>query len=185
MNRRVANPGSAQPMAGVLDALDFAAVKHRDQRRKNEDASPYINHPIAVAKIVCAEAGIDDPIVLCAALLHDTIEDTRTTLSELRDRFGPAIADVVQEVTDDKTLPKLERKRAQIEHASTLSTRAKLVKLADKIANLRDVAYDPPREWSLERRREYFDWAKAVVDGLRGCSSVLERLFDEAYEARP
>lgn len=185
MNRRVTNPGSAQPMARVLDALDFAAVKHRDQRRKNEDASPYINHPIAVAKIVCAEAGIDDPIVLCAALLHDTIEDTKTTHSELTDRFGPAIADVVQEVTDDKTLPNLERKRAQIEHASTLSTRAKLVKLADKIANLRDVAYDPPREWSLERRREYFDWAKAVVDGLRGSGSVLERLFDEAYEARP
>ena len=172
-------------MARVLDALDFAAVKHRDQRRKNEDASPYINHPIAVAKIVCAEAGVDDPIVLCAALLHDTIEDTKTTHSELTDRFGPAIADVVQEVTDDKTLPKLERKRAQIEHASTLSTRAKLVKLADKIANLRDVAYDPPREWSLERRRDYFVWAKAVVDRLRGCGSVLERLFDEAYEARP
>jgi GTP diphosphokinase / guanosine-3',5'-bis(diphosphate) 3'-diphosphatase len=169
----------------VLDALDFAAVKHRDQRRKNEGASPYINHPITVAKIVCAEGGIDDPIVLCAALLHDTIEDTQTTLGELTDRFGLTIANVVQEVTDDKKLPKLERKRAQIEHASTLSTRAKLVKLADKIANLRDVAYDPPKEWSLERRREYFDWAKAVVDGLRGSSPVLEHQFDEAYKARP
>jgi guanosine-3',5'-bis(diphosphate) 3'-pyrophosphohydrolase len=185
MVRRPDISASTQPIAGVLDALDFAAVKHRDQRRKNEDASPYINHPIAVAKIVCAEGGIDDPVVLCAALLHDTIEDTNTTLSELTDRFGSTIADVVQEVTDDKNLPRSERKRAQVEHASTLSTRAKLVKIADKIANLRDVAYDPPHDWSLERRREYFDWAKAVVDGLRGYNPALENLFDEAYEARP
>ena len=99
--------------------------------------------------------------------------------------FGQEVADIVCEVTDDKLLPKAERKRLQIEHASTISRRAKLVKLADKVANLRDVASSPPKDWPLERRREYFDWAKAVVDGVRGVHPELERIFDEAYKLRP
>lgn len=74
-----------------------------------------------------------------AALLHDTVEDTATTLAELEERFGAAVRRVVEEVTDDKRLPKAERKRLQIERAPTCSRRAKLVKLADKLHNLRDL----------------------------------------------
>ncbi len=173
------------PTGLVLKALAFAAHKHRDQRRKDEEASPYINHPIALATLLWHEGGITDPVVLAAALLHDTIEDTDATFDELRAEFGEAIADVVLEVTDDKRLSKAERKHLQIEHAAGISREAKLVKLADKICNLRDVVASPPRGWPIERRREYFDWAKQVVDRMRGTHAGLEALFDRAHAARP
>ena len=169
----------------LVDAIAFAADKHRRQRRKDAEASPYINHPIALARVLTVEAGLSDSILLAAAVLHDTLEDTETSYEELRERFGAAVASVVLEVSDDKTLPKEERKRLQIEHAAHISRRAKLVKLADKICNVRDVASNPPRGWPLERRREYFDWARAVVDRMRGTQRKLERLFDEAYSRRP
>jgi GTP diphosphokinase / guanosine-3',5'-bis(diphosphate) 3'-diphosphatase len=176
---------SSDPLALVLSAVQFAAYKHRDQRRKDPAASPYVNHPIELANVLKLEGGVDDAQVLCAALLHDTIEDTDTTVEELRAKFGAAIASVVLEVSDDKDLPKSRRKALQIEHAPHLSRAAKLVKLADKICNLRDVADHPPTNWPLSRRQEYFDWAKQVIDGLRGTHAGLERLFDETYRKRP
>jgi guanosine-3',5'-bis(diphosphate) 3'-pyrophosphohydrolase len=175
----------ASPETLLISALAFAAEKHRNQRRKDADASPYINHPIALARVLTAEGGVTDTVVLVAAVLHDTIEDTQTTVEELREHFGEEITAVVQEVTDNKALDKAERKRRQIEDAPHLSNRAKLVKLADKICNVRDVATTPPADWSLERRQEYFDWAKRVVDGLRGIHPALEGVFDKAYQARP
>jgi GTP diphosphokinase / guanosine-3',5'-bis(diphosphate) 3'-diphosphatase len=171
-------------MQRVLSAASFAAERHRDQRRKGRDASPYINHPLALASLL-ASVGEHDPVVLMAALLHDTVEDTATTSAEIAAAFGPEVAAIVREVSDDKSLPSAERKRLQIEHAPALSRRARLVKLADKICNLRDVRSSPPADWSLERRREYFDWAKAVVDALRGAHPQLEALFDREYAQRP
>ena len=138
-------------MNRVISAISFAADKHRNQRRKDIEASPYINHPIALANILANEAGIEDEKVLVAAILHDTIEDTETTTQELADLFGDDVTAIVLEVTDDKSLPKAERKRLQVEHAPTISRRAKLVKLADKIANLRDIAASPPADWPLQR----------------------------------
>jgi guanosine-3',5'-bis(diphosphate) 3'-pyrophosphohydrolase len=172
-------------LALLLKALAFAAHKHRDQRRKDAEASPYINHPIALADVLVNEGGVTDTEVLCAALLHDTVEDTDTTHEELVNAFGTRIARIVAEVTDDQTLEKSERKRLQVEHAPTLSAEAKLVKLADKICNLRDVAVRPPAKWDLARRREYFDWAGRVVAGVRGVHPRLEAAFDEAYARRP
>ena len=172
-------------IALVLKAAQFAAEKHRHQRRKDAHASPYINHPIELAKLLANEGGITDAEVLCAALLHDTIEDTETTAEELRAEFGDAIADIVLEVTDDKTLSKEDRKRLQIEHAPHASHKAKLVKLADKICNLRDVAERPPAKWDRARQREYFDWAKRVIDGVRGAHPRLEAAFDKVYLNRP
>jgi guanosine-3',5'-bis(diphosphate) 3'-pyrophosphohydrolase len=169
----------------IVRALEFAAHKHRDQRRKDALASPYINHPIALANVLVHEGKVEDPAVLSAALLHDTVEDTETTPAELREVFGEKIAGIVLEVTDDKNLLKAERKRLQIEHAAHLTREAKLVKLADKICNVRDVANHPPAKWDLTRRREYFEWAKAVVDQLRGVHSALEKKFDEAYALKP
>jgi len=176
---------NSAPVSIVLAASAFAAHKHRDQRRKGKDASPYINHPIAVANVLANEAGVTDATTLAAALLHDTIEDTDTTVEELEGEFGREIAAVVLEVTDDKKLPKQVRKRLQIEHAATLSRNAKLVKLADKICNLRDMSRSPPVDWPIERRAEYFAWAKNVVDQIRGVSPVLESLFDDAFARRP
>ena len=173
------------PTGDILAALRFAAHKHRDQRRKDHAASPYINHPIARANVLWHEGDVRDAGIICAALLHDTIEDTQTTADEIHRAFGKRIAGIVLEVTDDKLLPKAERKRRQIEHAPHLTRAAKLVKLADKICNLRDVADSPPPTWSLRRRRQYFDWARKVVAGVRGVNRKLEKAFDAAYSARP
>jgi len=169
----------------VLKALAFAAQKHRDQRRKDVEASPYINHPIALAEVLAMEGGVADVEVLAAALLHDTLEDTRTSAEELEAAFGARVVGIVEEVTDNKQLRKATRKRQQIEHARHMSREAKLVKIADKICNLRDVAERPPKGWSLARRREYFDWARQVVDRMRGASRRLAAAFDAAYARRP
>lgn len=169
----------------ILKAAQFAAHKHRDQRRKDVNASPYINHPIALASILGEEGQVADESVLAAALLHDTVEDTETSHDELRGQFGDEIADMVAEVTDTKWLEKNSRKRLQISKAAGASHGARLVKLADKIANLRDIIASPPAGWTLDRKREYFDWAKAVIDQIRGTNARLERRFDQLYRQRP
>jgi guanosine-3',5'-bis(diphosphate) 3'-pyrophosphohydrolase len=174
-----------EAFSNFVRALAFASRKHSKQRRKDVDASPYINHPIALVSILAVEAGINDLDTLCAALLHDTIEDTDTSVEELVEAFGGPVASLVQEVTDDKRLPKAERKLLQVEHAAHLSPKARSVKLADKIANLRDVADGPPINWSLARRQEYFDWAKQVVDKIPDAPADLLSLFMAIYARRP
>lgn len=169
-----ANHASAQ----LLQALHFAAHKHRDQRRKDEEASPYINHPIEVAELLARVGMITDLVVLQSAILHDTIEDTMTTGEEIEAAFGREVRRVVEAVTDDKRLPKAERKQLQIEHAPHLAPQAQLVKLADKISNVRAVTETPPADWSLERRRAYLAWTAQVVAGLRGVNAPLEELYD-------
>jgi len=169
----------------ILKAAEFSARKHRDQRRKDADASPYINHPIGLANVLKNEGGISDPVILAAALLHDTLEDTETDYEELRGQFGDQIADVVVEVTDTKWLSKEARKQLQISKASHSSARARAVKIADKICNVRDILASPPAGWSLQRKQEYFDWAKQVVDGVRGSYPELEQRFDALYRQRP
>ncbi len=161
----------------LLKALHFAADKHRDQRRKNVEASPYINHPIEVAELLARVGGVSDLVTLQGAILHDTIEDTDTTPEELEQVFGPEVRGVVEEVTDDKNLPKSDRKRLQIEHAPHISERARLIKLADKISNVRSVTETPPANWPLVRRQEYLDWTEQVCSGLRGCNPELEKLY--------
>ena len=169
----------------VIKAASFAADKHRTQRRKDADASPYINHPLGLARVLTEEGDITDVGTICAALLHDTIEDTDTTANELEEEFGAEICALVLEVSDDKGLPKEKRKLAQVEHAAHISEKAKRVKLADKICNLRDIASNPPSNWPLERKQEYFDWAKRVIDNLRGVDVKLESIFDTVYQLKP
>jgi guanosine-3',5'-bis(diphosphate) 3'-pyrophosphohydrolase len=173
---------NSQDAGLIFKALDFAARKHRDQRRKGQEASPYINHPIALVNLLWNSAGVTDPAVITAALLHDTVEDTATTFAELEQEFGREVQQLVQEVTDDRSLPKQERKQLQVEHASALSDKAKLIKLADKISNLRDIVASPPADWSRDRQREYFEWGKQVVDQIRGTHAGLETLFDQVYQ---
>jgi guanosine-3',5'-bis(diphosphate) 3'-pyrophosphohydrolase len=170
---------TAPSIVCLLHALHFAAGKHRDQRRKGAEASPYINHPIEVAELLARLGGITDLVTLQAAILHDTLEDTQTTPEELEAAFGPAVCEVVEEITDNKQLPKAERKRLQIDHAPHLSVRAKLVKLADKIANVRSIIHTPPAEWARERKLEYLDWSEKVVAGCRGSNPALEQAYDE------
>lgn len=163
----------------LLSAIHFSADKHRDQRRKDRTRSPYINHPIQVSQLLWQTGNVRDPVTLISAVLHDTLEDTNTTPDELANLFGAEILAVVQEVTDDKSLPKQVRKRLQIEHAPHISGRAKLVKLSDKICNLGDLLAAPPRSWPFERRQRYLLWTEQVVNGLRGTNQALEQRYDE------
>lgn len=172
------------PTSVIIKAVAFAAEKHSGQRRKDANLSPYINHPIALANVLANEGGVEDPVVLCAAVLHDTIEDTETTAAELDAAFGGKVTSVVLEVTDDKSLEKDVRKQRQIEHAPHISPEAKLVKLADKICNLRDILASPPADWSMERKQAYFDWAAQVVAGVRGVNPQLEAVFDGLFARR-
>ncbi len=162
----------------LIKALRFSADKHRHQRRKDQAQSPYINHPIEVMQLLWDVGGVRDVNVLLAALLHDTIEDTQTTPEEIRNLFGGEVLSLVLEVTDDKNLPKAERKRLQVESAPRKSPGAKLIKLADKCCNVRDLAGSPPRDWPLERRREYLLWTEQVVAGLRGTNMALEAYYE-------
>ena len=166
----------------VTQAMNFAAQKHVDQRRKGVRQEPYFNHLAEVAALLAEHTGGTDVELILAGLLHDTIEDTNTTREELVRAFGENVADIVCEVTDDKSLPKAERKRQQVEHAPHRSDKAKMVKMADKISNLRAILESPPPDWSEERKLEYFTWAKAVVDGCRGANKGLEGEFDRVYK---
>jgi len=166
----------------LLHALDFAADRHRDQRRKDTGQTPYVNHLITVADLIANVGGVSDQAVLAAAVLHDVVEDAGVSNAEVAQRFGADVASLVAEVTDDKSLDKQERKRLQIEHAPHLSQRAKLIKLADKIANVTDVLERPPAMWDRPRRTAYLAWSAAVVAGCRGTNAALERRFDEMLE---
>jgi guanosine-3',5'-bis(diphosphate) 3'-pyrophosphohydrolase len=171
----------ALDLSHLLGAVNFAASKHRLQRRKDAEASPYVNHPIAVAHLLATKAGVRDLMTLQAAILHDTIEDTETCYEEIAEGFGKEVADIVAEVSDNKSVPKTERKRLQIKNAPKKSQSAALVKLADKTCNLRDILESPPSDWSSARKREYFDWAKGVVDLLPAVNPALKLEFDLLY----
>jgi guanosine-3',5'-bis(diphosphate) 3'-pyrophosphohydrolase len=169
----------------LLHAAHFAADMHRHQRRKDAAASPYINHPLMVAWMLSSVGGVTYPELLAAALLHDTVEDTDTSLAELEQTFGPTVSALVAEVTDDKSLPKQRRKALQIKHAAQASDAAKQLKIADKIANLRDILANPPADWPLTRKQEYLDWAEKVVCGCRGINAALDACWDATLaEAR-
>ncbi|MDH3251810.1 MAG: HD domain-containing protein [Ignavibacteria bacterium] len=172
-------PDRSPDPAALLKAVHFAAEKHREQRRKDRAASPYINHPIEVAHLLATLAGVTDSDTLIAAILHDTIEDTETTAEELEQEFGGRVRSLVEEMTDDKTLPKELRKQLQVENAPGISEAAKCIRLADKICNVRDVTDAPPEHWSIERRRGYLDWTEEVVSGCRGVHETLERHYDD------
>jgi len=172
------------PGANILKAVHFAAEKHINQRRKNAEKSPYINHPLGVANVLANEANVDDETLLIAALLHDTIEDTETNPSELEDLFGIEVRQLVEEVTDDKTLDKEERKNLQLTNVSELSINAKQLRIADKICNIRDIMQSPPVDWRKERKAVYLLWTKVFVDLCHGVANKLENIYDETlYKA--
>ena len=183
--RDAVQPSSPEAVGLLLRAMRFAAWKHRHQRRKGQHAEPYINHPLDLAHVLWFEGGVRDEASLVAALLHDTLEDTQTTVQELQGEFGAEIASIVMEVSDEPTLDWRVRKKLQVTRAKTATPRARLVKLADKICNLRSMIASPPQRWSVGRRRAYFDWAREVVEQLRGTNPSLEERFDQIYRQRP
>ena len=174
-----------EDMGLVIRAAQFSAWKHRHQRRKGHAAEPYINHPLDVAHVLWFEGGVRDPVIIAASLLHDTIEDTQTSVGELQGEFGEEVAELVMEVTDEPSVHWQVRKKLQISRAKGASLAARQIKLADKICNLRSMIASAPKGWSVERVRNYFDWSKQVIDQLRGANPSLERRFDSIYARKP
>lgn len=172
---------SADAIMNIVKATDFASHKHHFQRRKDPEGTPYIEHPVAVAHILTHLGKVSDPLVIMAALLHDTVEDTDTTLDEIEREFGPQVKSIVVELTDNKLMTRDERKRWQILHAAESSHQAKLVKLADKLHNLRDIERSLPVNWTQERKTQYFNWARDVVAGLRGTNAPMEAELDALF----
>jgi (p)ppGpp synthase/HD superfamily hydrolase len=173
----------SRDLVQVMRAADFAARQHIAQRRKGERAEPYVNHLTEVADLLAEATGGEDPVLVMGGLLHDTLEDTDATYEDLEQRFGAEVAALVAEVTDDKSLPKDERKRLQIEKTPGKSRRARLLKIADKTSNLRSLVESPPRGWTEPRLRDYVVWAEAVVRSCRGLNAKLEAAFDAAHAA--
>jgi (p)ppGpp synthase/HD superfamily hydrolase len=170
-------------IVGVARALDFAARKHSAQRRKGAKAEPYINHLTEVALLLAEASCGKDPELVMAGLLHDTMEDTATTREELAETFGEDVASLVAQVTDDMGLPRQERKTRQVQTAPTKSARARMIKLADKIANLRSIAESPPMGWSERKKREYVAWAREVAAACGSTDEWLEERFEMAARA--
>ena len=165
----------------ITRALEFACRKHVHQRRKGEHGEPYVNHLAEVAHLVAEATGGNDANLVIAALLHDCVEDQNVTRDEIAAVFGDDVACIVMEVTDDKQIPKHLRKLAQVEHAARISARARVLKIADKTANLRSIQHSPPA-WPASRKRRYFAWAQAVVAGARGINPAIDAAFDAEVE---
>lgn len=172
---------SSRAVIGIARAYHFAAARHVDQRRKGSAAEPYLNHLTEVAELIALATAGADPDLVIAAVLHDTVEDTSATLIEIEDQFGSNVAGLVAEVTDDKSLPKQVRKDLQVEHARRASPGAQMIKMADKISNLRSLANSPPKDWNHDRVLEYSRWAAKVVAGCREANAGLAGQFDAAF----
>lgn len=169
-------------MDKIFEALQYAAIKHKGQVRKGCDKAAYINHPIFVANTLINVAKITDEDTVIAAILHDVIEDTNTKKEEIAELFNENIASIVMEVSDDKDLPSDIRKGMQIDNAANLSKQAKLIRIADKVCNVRDIIDFPPKTWNKIRRIYYLHWTKDVIDQIRGTNAALEELYDKYYQ---
>jgi len=173
--------------AKIVEAIAFASERHKSQTRKGAGEVPYINHPIAVAKLL-SDFGEDDIELNISAFLHDVVEDTTKNEKEIKEisdiiieKFGEIVLLTVLEVSDNKSLPVEERKRLQVVHTPKLSDRAKKLKIADKICNILDIKNDPPENWPVQRKLAYLDWSKQVVNGAKGLNKKLDKYFDQVY----
>lgn len=174
---------TAQEIQKICEGVEFAAEKHRLQTRKNPERTPYISHPIGVACHLMQTGEIRETSVIIGALLHDTVEDTQTTFEELEQKFGKEVADLVREVTDDKSLSAEARKRAQVINAAHKSKGAAQIKLADKLYNLGDLLNTPPKDWTQARIDRYFEWARSVIDRLPAANDQLLEAVDGAINS--
>lgn len=165
-----------------MSAILFAIDRHHHQLRKGEQERPYVIHPLEAAELLVTFGKVTDEDIIIGAILHDILEDTETTLEEFRARFGETVLNYVQEVSDDKKLQKQERKDLQIEMAPSLSMGASLIRLADKICNVREMRTNPPVGWDVERKLEYIDWAASVVNAMELVNQPLNDLFEQEYE---
>ena len=181
MHSATTDEGGLRAARDILRAAHFAARHHAAQRRKGAAAEPYVNHVLEVADSIARVLTEPDTNLVIAGLLHDVVEDADVTKEELAEQFGSDVANLVMEVTDDKKLKKEERKRLQVVNAPKKSVRAQVIKLADKVSNVRSILASPPAGWDVERKRDYFEWAKQVVDGLTSPNAILKEEFEQVY----
>lgn len=167
-------------MDAVMYACHFAAICHTKQRRKDQDKTPYINHPIEVANFL-THYGVTDRDTICGALLHDVVEDTHGTEADIKQLFNDNVAKIVMECSDDKNLSKVQRKRLQITHALHISDQAKLVKLADKYSNIFGLLTNPPSSWSQEEIKGYVYWGMAVCRNLYGVNPSIDTALKNLF----
>jgi guanosine-3',5'-bis(diphosphate) 3'-pyrophosphohydrolase len=165
----------AEEIDAIFNAIDFAAEKHRLQLRQNKEKTPYISHPLGVTYNLMHYGEVSDAAVIIGALLHDTVEDTQTTFEEIEKLFGKDAVSYVREMTDDKKLAKMERKRLQVIKASKQSKGAAQINLADKLFNVVDLFHNPPEEWSRTRIDRYYQWVQAVIDRLPAASDPIKK----------
>jgi len=159
----------------VFEALDFAARRHRDQRRKGPGGAPYVNHLIEVVRLLSVVAGVEDPEVLAAGALHDVLEDTKTQPEELTEHFGSRVTNLVRSLTDDRTLSRETRRAITLKHLSIAEEIVRLIKLADLTSNVAEL----PSDWDHERRQTYLDWSARAAQLCFGQSEALDRLYQQ------
>ncbi|MFZ9848658.1 MAG: HD domain-containing protein [Flavobacteriales bacterium] len=163
----------------LFKALNYSAEQHKAQRRKGMESVPYINHPIKVTNIITQFIPDASDDLICAAILHDVVEDTDATIDDIKNKFGDAIASIVQEVTDDKSISKAESRRKQIENAPKLSYNAKIIRVCDKISNVRDICGENIPDWDYKTKIEYLNWAEQVVYALDKFHEELQFAFKD------
>jgi (p)ppGpp synthase/HD superfamily hydrolase len=171
------------PICLVSEAAEFAARRHTGMTRKGRGNEPYVNHLAEVANLLATVTGGRDAELIAVGWLHDTIEDTPTTQEELAQKFSDRVADLAAEVTDDMRLPKSTRRQLQIVDSPGKSASAKLVKIADKISNIRARIHSDPSQEQRANLTDYIDWAEKVVAGCRGGNAALDRAFDDTVDA--
>jgi HD domain len=171
------------PLTRVMRAAQFAADRHRSQRRKGASREPYINHLLEVAALLSEATDGQDMDLVIAGLLHDLVEEHGMGADDIASQFGPGVAALVFEVTEDKSLPPADRRRLQIVHAARRSPRARMLTISDLVSNLRSLRQSPPPDWPIERQRDYLDWAHSIVGESRGVSPPLEAAFDDVHKA--
>lgn len=171
-----------EPLLELIRAIDFVARKHSLQRRKGSLREPYVNHVIEVSCLLAEACRGDDLTLIIGGVLHDTVEDTGTSVEELRNLFGDEVAELVEEVTDDRSLSRSTRRELQVRNARRKSERARMIKIADKTSNLRSLLFSPPQGWDRARKTEYAEWARTVVQECRGVSPELEGQFASTYK---
>lgn len=163
----------------VLEAVGFAAEGHNGQLRENPEKTPYIIHPIRVTEHLMTIANVHERDILVAALLHDTVEDTKITFADIQKSFGTTAEGYVRELTDNMSLPQEERMKLQIETAPKKSLAAAQIKLADKYDNLKSLQSNPPATWDQKKIDEYFLSAKKVTSSLPAANVPLKKAVDD------
>jgi (p)ppGpp synthase/HD superfamily hydrolase len=163
----------------LFEALEYASKLHKDQRRKGNGGSPYVNHLIEVASLLSRVAEVTDHEVIIAAILHDVLEDTEAREGDIFDRFGGTVLAYVKHVTDDKLLSLEKRRIAQLKSIENSSSQIQLIKLADHCSNIASL----PPSWDRARLESYISWSHSIAVHCYSASEELAKVYKKRYDS--